>query len=62
MENELINFITDYWQMVFIYGLKILSDINKNMVKFDKILAIHETEINALKEKNGFNRRISDKE
>lgn len=60
MENEVIKFITEYWQVIFVYGLKILNDINKNMTNFDKILAVHETEINALKERANFNRRASD--
>jgi len=60
LEDNILNIILEYWQVIFLYGLKILNDINKSINSFDKILAIHETEINALKERANFNRRQTD--
>jgi hypothetical protein len=47
--------IADYWQVAFLYGIKILKDISINLNNIKVVLAVHETEINSLK-----NRRVTD--
>lgn len=47
---EVGKLIVENWQMVFIYGLKILDDTNKNIRNLDKIVAVHDAEMKILKE------------
>ena len=56
---ELGALIAENWQVIFIYGLKILNDTNKNIRNLDKIIAVHDAEIKTLKETT-LNRRKDD--
>lgn len=47
---EVGQLLAENWQVVFIYGLKILNDTNKNIIYLDKIVAVHDSEIKTLKE------------
>lgn len=51
-ENDILAFITEHYQMCFLYGLKILNDISKGQRNLEKIVTIHDIEIANLKEKN----------
>jgi len=42
-ETNLLIWLSNNWEVVFLYGLKYVNDINK-------ILTIHETEIKNLKD------------
>jgi len=54
---ELGQLIAENWQVIFLYGLKILNDTNKNINYLDKIVAVHDSDIKTLKQ----NRRAEDK-
>lgn len=57
MEIDLVEVISNYWEVGFLYGVKILKDISNNLNNIHTVLAVHETEINNLK----FHRRTTDK-
>lgn len=55
MENEVIKVIADNWEICFLYGLKYLKDLSKNVSDhlgdLKTIVAVHEAEIENIKER-----------
>lgn len=50
-DNQLISLIIDNWQVIFLYALKPLNEMAKTLKSIDKTVAVHEAEIQNLKNK-----------
>ncbi|WP_298750788.1 hypothetical protein [uncultured Arcobacter sp.] len=52
-ELDLMQFIQENWQVGFLYGLKYLKDMSRSHTNLEKIVAVHEAEIEMLKKNKG---------